>query len=332
MGVSTTTDPRRDPPAAAGAGGAGARTSRVDRLTWRLAVANLVAQLAIIITGGAVRLTGSGLGCPEWPLCEPGSLVPRDMSSIHPYVEFGNRLMSPVLTAIAVALLLAVHRREPVASRPRALKRLPWWVLVGIGFQAVVGGMSVWTDLHSTIVGVHMLASLVLVGFSVYLLHRLRSADTPARPLLAGAARALPWALAVLVAAVVVLGTVVTGAGPHSGDVEVGHVYDVDPALAARWHAVSVWVFLALLVAGGALLFGARRDDVLLARARRAWWWLLAATLFNGAVGYVQHLTGLPELLVGVHMLGSGLVVAATAWLCAELYRRDPASMRTPGG
>lgn len=307
---------------------------KTDRLTWRLALANLVAQIAIIITGGAVRLTGSGLGCPEWPLCEPGSLIPREMSSIHPYVEFGNRLMSLVLLVIAVALIWACYRREPVASRPLRLKRLPWLVLAGIAVQAVIGGISVWTDLHSTIVGVHMLISLVLVAFSMYLMYRLASPDTASQALLTDSGRLLPWALAGTITVVVVLGTVVTGAGPHSGDAEVGHVYDIDPVLVARLHAVSVWVFLAVVVLVAAVLFGGRRSDPRLGGARRAWWWLLATTVFNGAVGYIQHLTGLPELLVGLHMLGSGLIVAAAAWLCAALYHRPeqvPNSGTLPG-
>ncbi|ROR74235.1 cytochrome c oxidase assembly protein subunit 15 [Bogoriella caseilytica] len=303
---------------------------KTDRLTWRLALANLVAQIAIIVTGGAVRLTGSGLGCPEWPLCEPGSLIPREMSSIHPYVEFGNRLMSPVLLVITVALIWAFYRRPPMRSRPLRLKRLPWLVLAGIAVQAVIGGISVWTDLHSTIVGVHMLISLVLVAFSMYLMYRLASPDTRPQALLSSARRFLPWALAALITAVVVLGTVVTGAGPHSGDAEAGHIYDIDPVLAARLHAVSVWVFLAVVVLVAAVLFGRQRPDPRLSGARRAWWWVLAATVFNGAVGYVQHATGLPELLVGLHMLGSGLIVAATTWLCAALYYR-PEHVGTTG-
>ncbi|MFC7406941.1 COX15/CtaA family protein [Georgenia alba] len=322
--MSTTAGPRPGLPTAGA--GEGARPAgpgdRADRVTSGLAVANLVAQLAIIATGGAVRLTGSGLGCSTWPMCEPGSFTPvfHEATSIHPYVEFGNRTMTGVLSVVALALIWALYRREPV--RHRRVRHLGWAVLAGIGLQAVVGGMSVWYDLHPAIVGSHMLFSLGLVAVSAYLLVRLRRPDAPAEPLLDGAARALPWLLAAVSLAVVVLGTVVTGAGPHSGDAEVGYRYAVDPAAAARWHGASVWLFLAVLAVLGVRLL--RTRDRTLATARKGWWLLLAATLANGAIGYVQYLTGLPELLVGLHMVGAGLVVAAATLTCSGLYVRRP--------
>ena len=326
--VSTATDPTRrtgrpaDPTAPVD-------RSRVDRLTWALAVANLLAQIGIIVTGGAVRLTGSGLGCSQWPLCEPGSFTPvfHEATSIHPYIEFGNRTLTGVLSVIAVALLWAIYRREPTASRPASLRRLAWLPLAGIALQAVIGGITVWYDLHPAIVGSHMLISLALVSISAYLLVRLRSADGPASAVTPSSWRPLPWVLAAAAAAVVVLGTVVTGTGPHSGDQDEAFRYALDPLLVTRAHSGAVWLFVAVIVVGAALLVR-RRDDAALARARRAWWGLLAVTVLEALIGYTQYFNGLPEVLVGLHMLGAALVVVATTFACSTLFSRGelPAS------
>lgn len=311
--------------------GRDARDTRVDRLTWGLAVANLLAQVGIIVTGGAVRLTGSGLGCSQWPLCEPGSFTPvfHEATSIHPYIEFGNRTLTGVLSVIAVALLWAVYRREPTASRPASLRRLAWWPLAGIALQAVVGGITVWVDLHPAVVGSHMLISLALVAVSTYLLVRLRSADAPVVALAPPSLRWWPLALAVVAAAVVTLGTVVTGAGPHSGDADEPSRLALDPYLVTRLHSGAVWLFVGVAVAGGVLLrrAGGRPE---LGPARRAWTWLLAAVAAEGVIGYVQHFTGLPEVLVGLHMLGAALVVVATTAVCSAMYSREdvPAAVR----
>jgi cytochrome c oxidase assembly protein subunit 15 len=318
--VSSTTDTSRRTP---GVPGAGPGHGRVDRLTWGLAVANLVAQIGIIVTGGAVRLTGSGLGCSQWPMCEPGSFTPvfHEATSIHPYIEFGNRTLTGVLSVIAVALLWAVYRREPTRSRPAALRRLAWVPLAGIVLQAVVGGVTVLFDLHPAVVGSHMLISLVLVAVSTYLLVRLRSADGLVVALAPPALRWWPAALAVLAAVVVTLGTVVTGTGPHSGDADTPSRFALDPYAVTRLHSGAVWLFVAVSAAGGVLLRRAG-DRPELGPARRAWLWLLAAIVAEGVIGYVQHFTGLPEVLVGLHMLGAALVVVATTAVCSALFTR----------
>lgn len=209
-----------------------ARETLVDRLTWGLAVANLVAQIGIIVTGGAVRLTGSGLGCSQWPMCEPGSFTPEfhDAMSVHPIIEFGNRTLTGVLGVIALALVWAVYRREPTASRPGSLKALAWLPLVGIALQAVVGGITVWVDLHPAVVGSHMLISLALVAVSTYLLHRLAAPDAPARPAASARLRAVGALTVVVGVVLLVLGVVTTGAGPHSGDATEPYRWALNPA------------------------------------------------------------------------------------------------------
>lgn len=293
-----------------------------DPLTHRLAVANLAAQIGIIVTGGLVRVTGSGLGCSTWPMCEPGSFTPQfhEEMSFHPIIEFGNRTLTGVLVAIALALLVAVHRREPVASRPPVFRRLAWTVLALIAAQAVIGGLSVLADLHPAIVGSHMYFSLGLVAVSAHLLVRLRQDDSaavrPPAPL-----PALVAALAVVGALMLVAGVVTTGTGPHSGDADAPFRFALDPLLVTRVHSGLVWLFVALLavtaVATHRVGLGWQR-----------WRWVIAVTVLQGVVGYVQYFTGLPVTLVVVHMLLSALLVAAVTGEVTGLCRRTPVPSR----
>lgn len=280
----------------------------------RLAWANLTAQVLIIVTGGAVRLTGSGLGCSTWPQCEPGQFTPvlHDEMSAHTVIEFGNRTLTGVLGVVALALAIAVWRD---GGRPGWYRRLALVPLAGVALQAVIGGITVLADLHPAVVGLHMIVSLLLVAASTCLIALdgapLGRPTVTAPTLLAG--RALLAVGAVLM----VLGTITTGAGPHGGDDEVAYRYAVDPVLAAKVHAAAVWVFVALVVA---CLWLLRREGPS-ARTMRAWWVLLLVTLAQGLVGYVQYFTGLPELLVGVHLLGTGTLTAALTWAYCRLPR-----------
>ncbi|MEE6282967.1 COX15/CtaA family protein [Georgenia sunbinii] len=301
-----------------------ARRALVDRFTWALAVANLVAQIGIIVTGGLVRVTGSGLGCSQWPMCEPGAFTPEFHAemSFHPIIEFGNRTLTGVLGIIAVALVVAVYRRQPTASRPASLRRLAWLPLVGIAIQAVIGGITVWVDLHPAIVGSHMLISLALVAVSTYLLVRLGTPDGPPRLVVPTAARSVAWLLAALGVLLLVLGVITTGAGPHSGDATEPYRWALDPAAISRLHALSVWAFVVVAVVGLVII---RRQPAARPATVRAWWWLLAVTALQGVIGYVQYLTGLPEVLVVVHMLGAGLLVVVLVRAVATLHERTPA-------
>ncbi|GEO35331.1 protein required for cytochrome oxidase assembly [Cellulomonas aerilata] len=275
-------------------------------------------QIGIVVTGGAVRLTGSGLGCSTWPQCEPGSFTPvlHEATTWHPLIEFGNRTLTGVvgIVAIAVALLLLTDTR-----RSRAYRRLGAVPLAGVVVQALIGGVSVLLHLDPAVVGVHMLVSLGLVAVSTVLLYRWSEGDGPVRPVVGPRARATGQALVAVAVVLLALGVVVTGSGPHGGDEEVAYRFEVDPVLIAKLHAAAVWTFIGVL---GALVVGLVRDAAP-ARPRRAAVVLLAVTLAQGLVGYVQYFTGLPEILVGVHMLGAALLTASLAWTVLTLRERS---------
>lgn len=297
------------------------RWARLRPWTRGVLVANVVAQVGIIVTGGAVRLTGSGLGCSTWPHCEPGRFTPvfHEATSFHPFVEFGNRTMTFVLSVIALAVLVLV-RTDRRRSRPyRLLGLVP---LVGVAVQALIGGVVVLLDLHPGWVSLHFAVSAALVWVSAYLLHRHGEGDGEPDPVRPRAVRAAGWALGLLLVPVISLGVLVTGSGPHSGDDEVGYRLALDPLAVTRVHSASAWLFVAALTALLVMLHRRPGDDDRLRAARGAAWLLLAVTLAQGAIGYAQYFTGLPVLLVGLHMLGAGLLVWATANAVLRLRTR----------
>lgn len=340
-------------------------TSGLDRLRplWRdrAVVANLVAQIVIVVTGGAVRLTGSGLGCSSWPACEPGRFTPElhPETSYHAFVEFGNRTLTGVLVVIALAVAVLAGLD---ATRSRAYRVLAWVPLVGVGVQAVVGGMAVRWELPPAVVGSHMALSLVLIAASAWLLVRTREGDGPAVPVVDRLTRGLVGVLLVVTAVLLGLGIVTTGAGPHSGDDEVGYRFAVDPLDMSRLHAAAVWVFVALLAftlyrlqrlarrqkaaaAGTPPELSYARADGSSQPVRgvaphhqppppsldaplRSGYWVLGAALVQGAIGYVQVLTNLPIALVNLHMLGAAVVVAALTFFVGTLRRREGAPSR----
>ena len=309
-------------------------------LTGRAIVANLVVQIVIIATGGAVRLTGSGLGCSSWPNCEPGEFSPtfHDAATFHPYVEWGNRLMGAVVVIVTLAVAVLVYFAARRGVRPAPSTRLLWLATTPLLLslvQAVLGGLTVVLELHPALVGSHFLFSAALVWISTWLVIEWYRPGRP-QPIVPALLRTTGWALAAAGAVVVVLGMVVTGAGPHSGDNEVGYRFAVDPVLIARTHAGFVWLFLAVLLVFLVLAFRAADDGAgQVRRLRHRALLLLGVTLAQGAIGYVQYFTGLPELLVGVHMVCAALLLAALAWTVAamseratraELVSREPAA------
>jgi heme a synthase len=279
----------------------------------RLALANAVANGAIVVTGGAVRLTGSGLGCPTWPRCTDESFVATPELAGHGVIEFGNRLLTFVLAAVAIATVVAVFR-----STRRDLRGLAVLAFLGIPAQALLGGVTVLTGLNPWTVAAHFLVSSVLVAVTTVLW--LRSREPGVGQLLVRRPFALlVTGIGVATAAVLVLGTVVTGSGPHSGDPGAGRT-GFDPELVSQLHADSVFLLLGLTVA---LLVALHATDSP-GRLKRAARDLLVVQLAQGVVGYVQYFTDLPIALVLLHMLGAVLVTAFTARLLWSV--RGPAS------
>ncbi|HSE07409.1 MAG TPA: COX15/CtaA family protein [Nocardioidaceae bacterium] len=283
-----------------------------QRWIYPLALSSLVVNVLIVVTGGTVRLTASGLGCPTWPRCTEESFVPHGELGFHGAIEFGNRLVTFLLAAVAIATFVAAWKygRKPVT-------RLALVLGLGVPAQAVIGGITVLTDLDPWIVGFHLLVSMAMIQVAVVLLRRLREGEGPA---VATVPSTTAWLVRTTFATgwvVLYLGTIVTGSGPHAGDLGAAR-NGLDPAAWSQLHTDFVFLLLGLTIGA---LFALRAVDAP-ARAIRAANALLGIELAQGLVGFVQYFTGLPTLLVGLHLLGSALVAAALAWLLVGVRDR----------
>ena len=279
----------------------------------RVALINVVANSLLVVTGGAVRLTGSGLGCPTWPTCTDASLVPTKELAGHGVIEFGNRTLTFLLTITAVAVLVVVWR-----SARRDLRKLAVLSFLGIPVQAALGGVTVLTGLNPWIVAGHFLLSMVIVAIATTLW--LRSTEPGVGQLVVR--RPIPLlvtGIAVVTGAVLAIGTVVTGSGPHSGDPKAGRT-GFDPELVSQLHADVVFLLIGLTVALLVALYATDSPG----RVRRAARDLLIVELAQGVIGYVQYFTGLPIAVVLLHMLGAALITVAAARLVWSI--RGPAS------
>jgi heme a synthase len=295
------------------------------RTARRLAYLTLAANVTIVLTGGAVRLTGSGLGCPTWPECtegedgKRGSFVPHGEVDIHGVIEFGNRLLTFGLSAVAIATFVVMWRLR--STRP-TLWMIALVLGLGIPAQALIGGLTVLTDLNPWIVAGHLLASMGLTSLSVLLVRRVGEPDGPARPTVPPAATALVLATYAATWVVVYVGTVVTGSGPHAGDEDAPR-NGLDPESMSQLHTDAVFLLLGLTI--GCVLavraLDAPRD---LQHAVR---WLLAIELAQGVVGVVQYAADLPIALVALHLLGASAVVAAATWAVLQTRERVPADV-----
>ena len=283
------------------------------RLFWL----NLVVEVGIVVTGGLVRLTGSGLGCPTWPQCVPGSFTPveHQAESYHKYIEFGNRTLTGVVGIVALALLVGIIKWAP---RRKGLRLPVAAVIIGILLQAVVGGISVHMELNPFIVALHFLLSMLLVTASAWLVWRGREGDGPRRSLVVKPIELTAIFTAFLCFVVLVLGTMVTGSGPHSGDATQPARTGWDPRSVSWLHADTVMLFVGLVVA----ILLAQRVTRASEQSVKMWTSLLIVTLLQGVLGYVQYFTGLPWVLVLVHMFGASILVTYMTWAMCSLRER----------
>jgi cytochrome c oxidase assembly protein subunit 15 len=261
----------------------------------------LFLQAALVVTGGAVRLTGSGLGCPTWPECTPGSYTPvphQAEPQLNVWIEFGNRLLTFVLVIASIAVIIAVLK-----SKRKDLRGLAIGQFLGIFGQGILGGITVLTDLNPIPVACHLLLSIILIAGATSLYSRRRA------PAVFVTAAPLTSKISITHIAtsflVIVLGTIVTGSGPHAGDAQAQR-FDFDIRTVAWLHADVVILLLGITLA----FYVAQGTSVHIKKAIRNF---AVIVLAQGAIGYVQYFTGIPEILVAAHLLGATLVWIA-AW------------------
>ncbi len=295
--------------------------STADRRVRVIAWASLVSQTLIVGTGGAVRLTGSGLGCPTWPRCTEDSFVSTPEMGIHGIIEFGNRLLTFVLVIIAILAFLAVLRMR--RERPELL-RLTVALGLGIPLQAVIGGITVLTQLNPWIVGLRFVVSAVLVALAVVFVHRVYRGRTTGELLVPRPVQLLALATAVGAWITVLVGIVVTGSGPHAGDGGAAR-NGLDSELLQHVHSWPAYITFGLSVV---LLIVALRLGV--APLRRAVIALIAVEVVQIAVGLAQARLGLPELLVGIHMVLACVLIAVVALVLLTLRRMESTTIEPP--
>jgi cytochrome c oxidase assembly protein subunit 15 len=264
-------------------------------------------QGALIVTGGAVRLTGSGLGCPTWPECTPGSYTPvpnQAEGQLHAWIEFGNRLLTFVLLITALAVVLIAFRSSKNAVSKKRVRGLAALQMLGILGQGVLGGITVLTGLHPGTVAAHFLLSIFLISGAISLRYEMIGIiKQPPTGLIASLIPIQIW----LTLFVIIAGTIVTGSGPHAGDADAER-FGFDPKALSWLHADLV---IALFVLTTILWLLIKQTSAkLLSRKIQIF---LLISISQGLIGYIQYVTGLPELVVGFHLLGAALVWGS-AW------------------
>jgi cytochrome c oxidase assembly protein subunit 15 len=282
-------------------------------------VGSLAINVLIVVTGGAVRLTDSGLGCPTWPSCTSASLTPTRAYSFHGLIEFGNRQLTFLVALVALLTAIAAwrqHRQAPLAVV----------AFLGIPAQALLGGITVLTDLNPYAVACHFLLSMVVLALYAVLVWRLSGALPLAAP---RAAVGLARLVVAVAAAVLVIGTVVTGSGPHAGDVRAGTLHRIHLATSGltQLHADAVMALVGVSVGMLAVCYSLQMP----ARARRAAWLLVAVELGQGVVGYTQYFLHVPPMLVVLHMFGACLVWLAALRLLLLVKPARATAVRTAG-
>jgi cytochrome c oxidase assembly protein subunit 15 len=300
------------------------RWTPAPRTVQRAALSALVMSVVIVVTGGAVRLTGSGLGCPTWPKCTADSLTATSAMGVHGAIEFGNRMLTYVLCAAVGWAIIAARSEKPYR---RSLTRLGWvqfWIVMS---NAVLGGIVVLVGLNPYTVAAHFVATSALIAVAVVMWQRAREGDGEPRPLVGKAVQQLVWFLVAASVLLILVGTVVTGAGPHAGDSREVERMPVDWETVAKGHAVLAWIVVTLTFALWFVLKAVDAPKVPLARTRDLFLILLA----QGVIGYVQYFTNLPEILVGLHMLGSAVMWIAVVRVLLSLRERPQVTVDVPG-
>jgi cytochrome c oxidase assembly protein subunit 15 len=290
-----------------------------------LALAVLVTQALISVTGVIVRVTGSGLGCPTWPQCFPGSMVPiehPEVATLHQVIEFGNRLLTGVIGFIALACFLAAWRCLPYRRR---LVRLAFIMPVGVVAQAIIGGMTVRVNLAWWSVSMHFMASAVLIWLATVLVKATTEGDREPVGVVPPAMRRLLVALVVVTAAVLIAGTLVTASGPHAGDPNTPRLGLPVPTI-VQVHGLLVMAYVLLLAVFGVWLRSARPTKALLKTYGAA----CVLVLVQGAIGSAQYYLGVPEAMVVLHVAAATLVIIVTALLWGEARYRGPLPQPAP--
>ena len=276
------------------------KTKNVSKIGRRISLANLISQSGIIVTGAIVRLTGSGLGCPTWPDCSPGSLIPvaGQVEGFHKYIEFGNRTLTFLVLTISLALFVfsIIYTKRNIII----WSSLP---LIGTLLQAILGGITVLTGLHPATVMAHFLLSIILVGISVKIYNYFGAKNVSKKlPKLVDTYIKIVTLVGI---AVIVFGTITTGSGPHSGD-ELAARFDLDVRVIAWLHADTVLLFVGLII-GLLVITKLNSDSAQLYKTART---LFFICLIQGFIGYVQWFNNVPWILVSLHVIG-----AVIAWI-----------------
>lgn len=293
----------------------------VSRGIRRVFLINLCAQILIILSGGIVRLTGSGLGCTTAPQCVPGSIIPvaEQHQGLATVIEFSNRVFSAGVGVIAVLAVIAAWR-----SGSKRLLQLSGIPLIFTLAQALIGGITVNMELHPAIVMIHFLVSAILVAASAVLYMRSIQPDAPRQTMVRKEVWWLGLGMSFALALTLIAGTVTTGTGPHAGDAENPPRFGFDLQFVTHIHA-EIGIAFAMLVI--AMLIALRLTEAS-AFAKEMSWWLLGAVALQATIGYFQVFTGLPILMVAMHMLTASLLITVMTFLMCEL-RRAPESELT---
>lgn len=301
-----------------------ARWTPDPRTVRRAALAALVMSVVIVVTGGAVRLTGSGLGCPTWPKCTDDSITATREMGVHGVIEFGNRLLTYVLCAAVGWAIVAARSAKPAR---RGVVRLGWaqfWIVMG---NAILGGIVVLVGLNPYTVAAHFMLSSALIAVATVMWQRVREGDGEPRPLVGKAVQQLVWFLVAAAVLLIAVGTVVTGAGPHAGDSSEVERMPLDWETVSKLHAVLAWIVVTLTFALWFVLKAVDAPRGPLHRTRE----LFVILLLQGVIGYVQYFTDLPEVLVGLHMFGSCVMWIWVVRLLLSLRERPEAVPDVPG-